>query len=270
MPHSMILGSLSATSRLGVRQHRRMCAALRQQNRPQPLACYVASCTPRIRARARTGFTSAYNGNRSSVSGVGSDSPNQRDSSTANNSAEQPGWTSGDYNGPGSAWSDNNWPSGADWGDTVNPGDWGEVPSFGQPASYSTGYTQQEQQYSADSAVDPAAGNSSSESSSYNYGASGQFNQSNFTGTAAGTFYGTDYTTSGSRNGFNGKSSYHSNSGSQQPDSASSWPFADASAAQQQQQRQQNSFRGPNNLPPLLPSDITLIGRRDAVSVWRT
>lgn len=178
------------------------------------------------------------------------------------------------------------WPASADWGQTVNIGDWGEAPSVTPSSPFSsngqaqaTGSSDQQGDY--DAAGSQAYGDSNGYSHSDGANAGSAARSSNpFTANGdAGDMYSTDqpYASSGHQYTFNESSDFQGYTFEQQQQQQqqqgqagydNSWQFANAFADAQQQQQQQ-SFQAAAGMPPLMPSDITLIGRRDAVGGLR-
>jgi hypothetical protein len=121
----------------------------------------------------------------------------------------------------------------ADWGTTYQPGDWGEPGKVNPATGPDNAYNQQQQQQQQQYGFSDAAAASSSSSAGF------------------GSSFPDDFSGAAQQQ-------------QQQQAGDGRWPFADST---QQQQQQRVGVRGGGIKPPMVPSDITLLGRRDAVRV---
>jgi hypothetical protein len=154
----------------------------------------------------------------------------------------------------------------------MNPGDWGEQPQVvpGQPGSSNPQqqqqqpYQQQQQQPNSTAAAGDAA---SFDAGAYSSTFRGSSSGYGFDAQSAGAGYSTGFTAAGE--GFPPPpppSGFGSSSGYEQQQQQASWPFADTTTSPYQQGAGAGGS-SQQQAAGLLPSDITLIGRRDAVSL---
>jgi hypothetical protein len=185
-------------------------------------------------------------------------------------------WSTFDGAAPGAAgtWDDSSSPWPADWGEYMNPGDWGEQPQVvpGQPGSSNPQQQQQYQQPPNSTTAAGAAGfDAGAYSSSFSGGSSSSSSSSSgygFNAQSAGAGYSTGFTAADDGfppppppSGFGSSSGYE-----QKQQQQASWPFADTTTSSYQQGAGAGAS-SQQQAAGLLPSDITLIGRRDAVSL---
>jgi hypothetical protein len=202
-----------------------------------------------FRQQAEPRFTNTGNDNGSSRGPSYSSSPDQWQSSTTGPFSPPSSWEEG---GPA-------WPVNADWGETVNLGDWGEPNRRGGSSSSSSSSSNGSSEGSGSAADGATYGNFAADelhgvAHSSNGVAGSSSSSFDPLGAAAGV------------GGFDSSGAGSSGPYAAAYETSGSWPFADASAGPQQQQQQQRDASNYGVPPPLLPSDITLIGRRDAVS----
>lgn len=184
------------------------------------------------------GASNSYGNNQGNAAAAGHAGP-------ADNSSKPRYSTS---NGTGSA---SQWPTGSTTGFTPSPGStWEEEGSSGWQdfQNVDWGQTYQAGDWGEAGSIGMNGSNGSNQQQQQQQGQQNGFgpmaeNTSGFSSNSAGGFYRDPQPQQ-----------------QQQPQGDSRWPFADST---QQQQQPGGSVRS-----PMMPSDITLLGRRDAVSMW--